>query len=222
MVTSNIFRHESTILLTAVVLLVYYAIGIHGLLNETTRDCYVQSTTGTLLGTTFFVALFDRTSRRKELILCCLLIAFIALIFEEISVATGIPFGSYTYSHYLGSRLINVPLIIGLNWCYLVYCSAAFCTLLRCYSVWTLLCGATLLVVYDSILEQVASNLQLWYWVDHTVPAQNYITWFVLGVLFHGLLRYTRVEVNNPIAPFVFLLQFIFFGIFVLFVSTSQ
>jgi len=48
------------------------------------------------------------------------------------------------------------------------------------------------MVVYDLVLEleQCAPGLGMWYWSGDNVPVKNYLTWFILALLFHLIVPY--------------------------------
>lgn len=204
-------RYKIAVLLTSAVLVLYYAIGFYGLQKAETRNIFSQSIPVTLIGTMALVFAFDRTTQRTTMVWWFLLIYVVTMAMEEISVRTGMPFGSYTYGTTLGPMFINVPLIIGLNWVFLFYTSAATCSLFRCAPLVTVSGSTTLMVVYDCVLERVAPHLTMWHWMDSTVPLQNYVTWALVGLFFHSLRLFFRFEVRNLLAPVIFLLQSIFF-----------
>src|SRR4029453_17293749 len=45
-----------------------------------------------------------------------LLVATTAIAFEAVGLATGVPYGSYTYSDALGPTLLGVPFLVPLAW----------------------------------------------------------------------------------------------------------
>ncbi len=51
-------------------------------------------------------------------LLFCVLVGFGV---EVLGVHTGFPFGRYTYGPVLGWKLLEVPLVIGVNWLLLIY-----------------------------------------------------------------------------------------------------
>ena len=45
-----------------------------------------------------------------------LLVAVVAVVFEAVGLATGFPYGSYSYSDTLGPTLLGVPFLVPLAW----------------------------------------------------------------------------------------------------------
>jgi putative membrane protein len=74
-----------------------------------------------------------------------------------------------------------------------------------------ILSASSLMLVYDLFLEQVAPKMDMWSFKNLNVPLDNYIAWFIFASLFIALLRIVKVNTKNPIAPFLFFAQLIFF-----------
>ena len=73
------------------------------------------------------------------------------------------------------------------------------------------------MVIYDLILEQAAPLLNMWSWEGGKIPMQNYISWYLLAFLFHLLLQKTKISFSNKLAGPVFVIQFLFFVVLVLY-----
>jgi len=70
--------------------------------------------------------------------------------------------------------------------------------------------------LYDLIMEQVAPVMRMWSF-ENGIPAQNYIMWFVIAAIFHTVILIAGLRFSNRIAPFIFIIQGIFFLILYLF-----
>jgi len=68
-----------------------------------------------------------------------------------------------------------------------------------------------LMVIYDVVMEQVASILDMWYWQGDVIPLQNYLGWFVISSLFTSILLGFKVNAINRIAKYIYIVQFVFF-----------
>lgn len=121
----------------------------------------------------------------------------LGLLVESVGVATGFPFGRYSYSDVLSPKVIGVP--IGINFAWLMVVLSAFFTtrylLKRLRPDWneaTLLgIAAGLALVSDFLMEPVAVYIQnYWTWYDsglyYGVPEANFIAWGIisLGMVF--------------------------------------
>jgi len=133
-----------------------------------------------------------------------------------IGVNTGIIFGNYQYNSVLGVKLFNTPLIMGINWLLLIYCSAAITSLMRMSAIKKVLLSSIIILGYDIILEKVAGNLGMWHWEGGVVPLKNYAAWFIIAFIFLSIIKLLKVKIWNRLAFTVFLAQMFFFlGLFI-------
>jgi putative membrane protein len=132
-------------------------------------------------------------------------------VIESIGVNTGLIFGEYVYGETLGYQIFETPLIIGMNWLFLVYVSSSLTGKIISGKFISFLFPPVLMVVYDLVLEQVAPDLGMWNWNNEVIPLQNYIAWFVVALLFVLVFRLFNIKTSNKIAPLIFILQFLFF-----------
>jgi len=66
---------------------------------------------------------------------------------EVLGVKTELIFGSYHYGESLGYKWLSVPLLIGVNWCMLLYCTSQLSKFKN--FIINALFGAALMVVLD-------------------------------------------------------------------------
>lgn len=150
---------------------------------------------------------------------------------EIIGVKTGLLFGNYRYGEVLGYRFMEVPLLIGVNWFTVIYCSGiSTYTLmnnllrknedgvpqerrpaLKFLSV--VLDGALLAVFFDWLMEPVAVKLGYWKWLgeDPGIPFFNYVCWFMVSVLLLIIFHYSKFQKQNKFAVNLLLIQLMFF-----------
>ncbi|WP_297090495.1 carotenoid biosynthesis protein [uncultured Draconibacterium sp.] len=191
-------------------LVVFYTVGVLGLSLSASQSFFIRLTPFALLLSSFFVAFFHATFS-KTTVLIFLLIYVLSFFIELIGVQTGIIFGEYKYGHGLGIKVANTPLIIGLNWLLLVYTSNAIMQQINCHPLIKVTGAASLLLLYDILLEQVAPKIAMWSFSTANIPLQNYLVWFLLGLSFSALLHLFRINTKNKIAPYVFVIQAVFF-----------
>lgn len=196
--------------------LLFYAVGVAGLVYSYTFPLFVQLIPFALLLSIVALAFFHGTFTQKQLILFIIIFVFGFLI-EMAGVNTGIIFGPYNYGDSLGLKLYNTPLIIGLNWLLLVYVTASIMENTRFHPAVKVVFGSILMLGYDVVLEQVAPVVDMWYWHTGNVPAQNYLSWFVLAILFHTLIRIFNINTKNKLGPFLFVCQTVFFILLIIF-----
>ena len=131
---------------------------------------------------------------------------------EIIGVARGDIFGIYHYGQVLGIKVLNAPVLIGLNWWLIAYSAGVISSNIGIDNYWTkCFAGAGLMVLQDLFIEPIAIKYQYWFWQNDVVPHQNYIAWylfsFVLMLLFH---RFSFDKTNRAAWSF-YLSQLLFF-----------
>jgi bisanhydrobacterioruberin hydratase len=153
---------------------------------------------------------------------------FTGLATEMIGVNTGFLFGDYQYTHVLGPAVKGVPLIIGINWFVLAYCSgvaihALHRSVLKKWDdafsvsptlrVITLVTDAALLmVIFDWVMEPAAIKLGLWHWAGSgEPPALNYYCWFAVSAFLVGVFARCRFSRQHQFAVHLLLIQWMFF-----------
>lgn len=140
----------------------------------------------------------------------------IGFAMEAIGTSTGMIFGEYSYGETLGVKLFQVPLMIGVNWSFLVFSTAA---LVHGFSLPAWLkaaMAASIMVVYDLLLEPVAIRFDFWHWAGGSIPLQNYLAWWIIAfVLLLGCF-YLVKPLRNRIAPWILGVQVLFFVVLLL------
>jgi putative membrane protein len=74
-----------------------------------------------------------------------------------------------------------------------------------------------MMVVYDLVLEQVAPDLDMWQWAGDVVPFRNYLSWFLVALVFQICGKLIRIRFTNRMAAVLLIIQFLFFLILVIF-----
>src|SRR5665647_154739 len=213
---------------TTKILLWVYGVGLTGMLVPFTHDLFVLITPLNLLFAAAF--LFWRNKPETKVIVTGLVIIITAFIIEATGVNTGRIFGAYSYGRALGPALWNTPLIIGLNWFMLIYCTNAITR-----QLWSLLStgkevrpglaegafiiitGTLLMVLYDLLLEPAATRLDMWSWDGSNIPFRNFIAWFVISLVYHMVYRlWGQGDLNMRALP-LFIVQLLFFAVIDLF-----
>jgi len=198
-------------------LITVYAVGVVGMLLPWSFPLFQMLIPYTLLFCFFMLALFHqgKLNLRNSLFYLFVLVAGFAV--EVYGVKTGQIFGQYTYGAHIGIKVFDTPLLIGLNWLFLVYSTAALTDKLKMPLVAKVLLPSLAMVVYDLVAEQVAPVLGMWSFKGGSVPFQNYLAWFGLALVFHTLLRVLHIRTANPLSVMLLGLQFVFFIILLLF-----
>lgn len=210
---------------TTKILLWVYGVGLAGMLLPFTRNLFIQITPLNLLFAVAF--LFWRNMPEKKVIVTGFFILITAFLIEAAGVNTGRIFGSYSYGRALGPALWNTPLIIGLNWFALIYCTNAIARQLLSLSrkgrndrkpgltgaVFIVITGSLLMVLYDLLLEPAAMRLDMWSWDGENIPFKNFVAWFGISLVYHLIFRlWGEGELNRRAMP-LFVTQMLFFAV---------
>jgi len=190
---------------------IFYVVGIIGMALPISQQLFIKLVPVALLLSLIFILLFHQPAFNTRTILVFIAIAVIGYFIEVIGVNTHLIFGHYTYGDALGIKILNTPLLIGLNWLMLMYAGSSFTEQLKLNGWFRIVVASFLILLYDIVLEKIAPLLNMWHWENGIVPIQNYISWFLITFLFQGLLKVTKVKTTNSLAFLIVLMQVIFF-----------
>ena len=196
-----------------IILIAFYISGIVGILTKNQTIDFLSLTPLNLLVNATLLLLNHQKGTNKQW-LVFLIIAVIGYFIEVIGVTTGVIFGDYIYKTTLGWKLFETPLIIGVNWMLLTYGVVYTIGIKIKNTIGIALASAFVLVALDILIEPVAIKYDFWTWKQAIVPFKNYIAWFFISfILCYIVAHYKSVSKNN-FAPYLLVMQFIFFGIF--------
>lgn len=190
--------------------IIFFSVGIVLFSIPWTQTLFFHITPLTLVGLAAVVFAYHREWTSKNLFVFLFIFLFSFLI-EVIGVKTGHLFGHYVYQTSLGIKLFDVPLIIGVNWLVLSYGAHAIVRRLVDTRILRIIAGALLLVLYDVILEFAAPLMHMWIFEIGYPPIDNFIMWFVLGLIFQTGLELFQISTDNKSARALFIIQMIFF-----------
>lgn len=194
----------------AVVLIIFYLVGLAGLAMEQTRTLFMALTPLNLAISAIFLFAFHR-QWNKAFLYFILITFLVGLGVEMLGTNTGFPFGAYTYGASLGPKIFGTPIIIGLNWLILIYATGAISRRLPIIRIWRAVVGAILMVMLDVVLEPVAIQLDFWSWEGTEIPVQNYIAWFFIAFVLHVVYQVSRFRKTNQMAPVLYIVMLLFF-----------
>lgn len=179
-----------------------------------TRDLFILVTPYTLVLVTMIIFLHHEKWNTKTIAVLGG-IFIISLFIEIIGVATGKLFGAYQYGEGLGFKIADVPIIIGLNWIFLAYASNGILSKYTSNNSIIIIGAASLMVVYDIVLEKAAPLMDMWMFSENHPPINNYAMWFLLALIFNALLQVFKVATINTPARWLFFSQLVFFVVIV-------
>lgn len=146
-----------------------------------------------------------------KLIIWFLIVYAVTFSIEIVSVKTGHIWGSYFYGDVLGLKLFDVPIIIGFNWVVIMLGAIGIASRIHQSTLRIALLTATFAVLFDIMLEPVAVKLGYWTWEHGFIPLQNYYAWFAIAFLVSLFSSKLKLELENSLFIYYFLIQFTFF-----------
>ena len=160
-----------------------------------------------------FVLLFvnQKQLESKEL-KSAFLIFFIGMISEMLGVNYGLIFGDYVYLDNLGVKILGVPVLIGVNWIILTFITGSLSSFIFKNKYVSILIGAILMIGLDLLIEPVAPLLGFWIFDLQIVPLQNYIGWFVIGIITQALFQFKIAEKELTFSTHLLIINAIFFA----------
>lgn len=192
------------------IIFVFYLVGIIGMSLPVLKP-YFQALTPFHLLLSLGILLLFHTDWNRSFILFSILAFLIGFGSEVLGVHTGFPFGNYAYGSVLGIKLLEVPLMIGVNWLLLVYLTGNIFEKKVNNDFFAAALGASLMVGIDFMIEPVAIGLEFWSWEEGVIPLSNYIGWFAVAYCIHLIYRKANFQKENLISGFLMLNLIIFF-----------
>jgi putative membrane protein len=208
---------------------IFFAVGIVGHFWAYTYPLMVLLTPFVILISGIWA--IHKCLKKKYLVLWIIVAYIVTFLLEVLGVSQGFVFGPYYYGDVLGPKLFDVPVIIGLNWVFiilsLILLSEWLVNLLfksrfntRIKAFFTAVFTATFATFFDFLMEPGAVGLNYWFWTltaePLNVPIQNYIAWFIISFSFALTLlsipKNERIMLQeSPHSPWFVLIQAIFF-----------
>ncbi len=131
----------------------------------------------------------------------------IGFLAEVLGTSTGFPFGKYHYTNFLGSMVLNVPIVVPLLWFVITYITFSQCfsyfrgikspgeTRTRILSLVALAAFGTM--AWDLMVDPMFVTYGYWVWEGGTsmpslygVPISNFVGWLVVASLIFGAFLY--------------------------------
>jgi putative membrane protein len=131
--------------------------------------------------------------RKGFLVLMCL--SVFAVLIESLGVATGFPYGTFSYTADLGWRVFGlVPWTVPFAWVPLLIAAAAFAAYFAKQKQSRIVLTAIFLVLMDLVLDPAAVHAGLWNYPAggwyFGVPWTNFAGWFFSGILGASILAW--------------------------------
>lgn len=199
--------NQTKTILSISVLCILYAVGLFG---TTLFQLNLMHLTSINLLISAFLLFLNHTRLDNRFIGYAVIVFVAGWLLEWVGVETGRVFGQYFYGNNLGVKLLDIPIIIGMNWLLLNYCSSVIAS--RFGARYTFLnspfpkafIAAALMVLVDFFIEQVAPVYDFWYWKNQAVPLQNYTAWFAFAFAFAYLFQRLDIHSENKVAIWLY------------------
>ncbi len=207
--------------------LLFNIAGAIGILFTPYKNWFIQNTPVYLL---VMAALLIITQKEKSIyFFLFMLITFaVGFLVEYTGANTGLIFGHYTYGNILGMKLFGVPLIIGVNWFIVIYCTGIATQVYenkmlkrinekgltinaKVQKISFIIDASLLAVFFDWVMEPVAGKLDFWRWEGGSIPFYNYICWLLISALLLALFQLFPFTKRNLFAVHLLIIQVLFF-----------
>jgi len=195
------------------IIYVIFLVGVIGHIIAATFPLMLKITPYVLLILGHLLILRFAATKSTNVLIWIIAVFLFTFCMEVIGVKTGWIFGEYRYGSTLGSRVFDVPVIIGFNWTFVILGAISLSQRITKNKYLVVLSTGIIAVIFDLILEPIAVRLDYWQWTNNEIPVMNYIAWFLIAVI-SAILFYVIKPVKLTMLPAKYLLvQFTFFFI---------
>jgi uncharacterized membrane protein len=141
-----------------------------------------------------------------------LLVTTTAVAFEAIGLATGFPYGRYSYAATLGPTLLGVPFLVPLAWLMMAWPSWVLAVrLVPSRRLARVSAAAAIFAGWDVVLDPQMVQAGYWTWAHpapglpgiDTVPLTNLAGWLLAGGVLMALLDVLVARTSVPGAPLI-------------------
>ncbi len=195
------------------IIIIFHIVGLIGFLVPFLRPLFLRIVPFHLL-LMLFLLLLNHHGRFLKLLSFAAIIMVLGFTAEWIGVHKHWIFGDYIYGETLGFKVMEIPLMIGVNWFLLIYATGTLIKKVPVKEAWLqIIIGAVLLVLLDLLIEPVAVRLDYWHWFKGIVPIKNYIGWLIVSSALLTVFHYFKFRFQNWVAPVLLIVQFLFFAV---------
>ena len=160
------------------------------------------------------------SDKKKKLLLALFITFSLGMFFEYIAINYTTIFGEYEYGEGMGLKFFGVPVMIGINWSSLTYCTAAISEKISNNKIVTSILGAILFVALDIVVEATAQWFDLWENFNYNQPILEHIAWFIVSFIAHFLFMKVVKLFNYTIAFHLFTSVFVLQIVLIYFTNT--
>lgn len=199
------------ILIISVWMVIFHLVGLFGFLNSNLESLFKALVPYHLL-LMLALLIYSTNDFSKNIKIFASIIYLAGFFIEVIGVNSGLVFGNYAYGKALGFKIWSTPLLIGVNWLVLVYCTGVFLEKFKLQNRFVFAAiGALILVAIDFLIEPVAIRFDYWSWAGGQIPMQNYIGWYIFSFLLFLVFKAFDFNKKNTAAITLIFAQIGFF-----------
>ena len=207
-----LFPKNTNTLISVFIIWLFHICGLLGIIYGN-REWFIAFTPINLF-VSFALLFINQVELERKNLLAGLAIFLIGMISEILGVQYGLIFGDYIYLNNLGFKILGVPIMIGINWIILTYITGSFSNyIFNTNKKAAIVFGAVLMVVLDLLIEPVAPEMGFWAFDSIFAPLQNYIGWFIIGLLVQGIFHYSTYKKDTTFSFHLLLVQIFFFTV---------
>lgn len=198
--------------ISVALLIIFNGVGLFGvLLSEDPKQFLLLTPLNLIISAVILFANHSKWTVKQIIMLIA--VALAGFFMEVLGVKTGVVFGEYFYEDTLGWKLLDVSLVIGLNWALLCYFAVYTFDKFIENKILLSLVSSFVLVVLDLLIEPIAIQYDFWEWESESIPVQNFIAWWLLAFVFSMGITFVKNKSENKVAEALLVIQVLFFGI---------
>ncbi len=170
---------------------------------------FVRKTTEIFLGINSLCVLYFLLARNfdTKLIWWALVTFFTTLILEIIRANIGLVFGEYEYGSVVALKVLGVSLLVGILWVLIILASIRLAKKTQTNLLTQFFLAGLVTVTADIIIEPITIHLDYWRWPNDTVPLQNYLTWYIITVVFATFYKIFKIWIDSNLMKHFFFLK---------------
>jgi len=194
----------------------FYVVGLILFAIPFTRNMFSVITPISLAGV-LAIILFEHKVWNFKTVFLFTFIVTSSFLVEFAGVYTGEIFGPYRYDNGLGIKLFDIPVIIGVNWLFLLYATYSMVSKKIKYILLRIPAASLLMIAYDIVIEFAAPVMDLWHFDTPYPPFQNFLAWFVLSLFFISGFEILKIKTYSKTAKVFYFVQIAFLGLIAIF-----
>jgi len=205
----SFFQQYKTYIYIGIVIL-FHLVGSIGLAIPDTKSYFLSLSSYNLL-LSFIIVIVSSQVKSLRFYIFILFVFLTGYFVELIGVHTHYLFGNYRYGSNLGFKILDIPLIIGVNWVVLILVSHSISLKIVKHNIFTPIIASLLMVGLDFLIEPVAIKSDYWSWENNQIPLYNYVCWFLISFLIHIVYQKNKLTEQNSVYNCLYIVLVVFF-----------